>query len=407
MYKYSKNSSILKIVLASALSFAIGFGFAGSEVFQKGEAFQFTSFEREEVENPQNVDLGLYWKVWDVLEEDYFDVEEISDEEMIYGSIEGLVSSLEDPYTVFMDPQDSKEFSDSLHGELEGIGAELTEEDGVLTIVAPLKDSPAEKAGLLPKDIIYKIEDEFAADYSMYEAIMKIRGEKGTPVNLTILREGADDPIEVTIVRDSIIIDTVDMEELEDDIFYMSISQFNDQTFDEFKEKASTLLIENVNGLIIDLRFNGGGYLMPAVEILGYLLPDDLPAVVIKERGEADDVMYTDSQIKIENIPLVVLVNEGSASASEIVAGAIQDHERGVLMGQQTFGKGSVQEVLFFEDGSSIRLTIAKWFTPDGTNIDEVGLTPDMEIEITDEDIENEFDRQKEEAIRYLQELNT
>ncbi|MFC1615760.1 S41 family peptidase [Patescibacteria group bacterium] len=356
-------------------------------------------------DDEHEIDLSLYWLVWDLLSEKYVDEENIDTSAMIYGSIKGLVSSLDDPYTVFMNPEESEEFNDSLEGTLEGIGAELTIEERNLVIVSPLRNSPAEKAGIEPGDIIYMIDGEFAAEMTLFDAIMSIRGEMGTTVVLTILRDGLGEPFEVPIVRDSIDIDSVTVEKLDDEITYLSINQFNDKTLEEFSSAISEMILEEARGLIIDLRFNGGGYLDIAVELLSFILPEDTTAVKIEQRGMENEVMYTNGQVKLLDIPVVVLVNEGSASASEIVAGAIQDYERGVIMGTQTFGKGSVQEVESFSDGSSIRLTIAKWFTPNGTNIDEVGLTPDIIVEIEEADIEAEIDTQKEAAIEYIKNI--
>jgi len=360
------------------------------------------------VEHPsnENVDLGLMWTVWKILDTDYLKEEALDPDTMVYGAIRGLVNSLDDPYTVFMDPDETEQFSQSLEGQLEGIGAELTIEEGVLQIVTPLKNSPAEKAGLLPGDIIYKIGDEYSVDMSFFEAIMNIRGESGTPITLSIIRESLDEPFDVTIIRAEIDIDSVTKEVFDDGIVYLSVNQFSDTTSDEFGAGISDLILDEPTGLIVDLRYNGGGYLDIAVEMLSYLLETGLPAVSIHEKGESNtEVLMTNGGPKLLDIPLVILVNEGSASASEIVAGAIQDHDRGIVMGVQTFGKGTVQEVEFLEDGSSVRLTIAAWHTPNGRAIQDVGLAPDIIVEVYDDDAENEYDRQLEEAKRYLMEL--
>lgn len=362
--------------------------------------------EKNSLNAQKDVNLELFWLVWDEVEKKYVDLDKVDKQKMVYGAIKGMVGAIDDAYTVFMDPEETKQFSDSLEGKLEGIGAELTVEEGKLVIVTPLRESPAEKAGLLPKDVVDKIDGVSAAELTLFEAIMKIRGTKGTTVTLSIIREGVDDPFEVSIVRDSIDIESVTVEKLDGEITYIAVNQFNDRTEDEFRKAISELILDQPKGMIIDLRFNGGGYLDIAVEMLSHLLPAHAPVVIIRERGKEDEIIETNGNSKVLDIPLVVLVNDSSASASEIVAGAIQDHERGVVMGVKTFGKGSVQEVEAFTDGSSLRMTIAKWFTPDGRGIDKVGLMPDIVVEITDEDIENEYDRQKEEAIKYLKERN-
>lgn len=355
-------------------------------------------------DNPQSVNLSLFWNVWERLENNYLDYSAVQqDQELIYGSIKGLVNSLEDPYTVFMTPEETKQFEENLQGQLQGIGAELSVEDGMLIVVSPLKDSPAEEAGLLPGDIIFQIEGDPAGEMTLFEAIMNIRGEKGTDVTLTIIRENVDEPFDVTITRDEITIESVTTEMLEGNIHYISINQFSDNTTPEFEESVQEALLKNPKGIILDLRFNGGGYLDIAIDIVSEFIKGDKTAVIIQMRNPEDNqTLKVNGDARLPDIPLVILVNRGSASAAEIVAGAIQDHKRGLVIGEETFGKGSVQEVEMLEDGSSLRLTIAKWLTPDGRDIEEVGITPDRIIEITAEDIENENDAQLEEARQYL-----
>jgi len=404
MHYYQKSHNWYIYLLIAVVAFSLGWQATTLGIIG-GAPLDDSYIENEHNSDDKNIDLNLFWTVWDELEEKYVDLDSVDEEQMVYGAIKGIVNSLDDSYTVFMTPEESEQFSASLEGTLEGIGAELTVEDGDLSVVSPLKSSPAEKSGLLPGDIIYMIEGELANEMTLFDAIMNIRGEKGTTVVLTILREGLSDPFDVSIVRDSIDIESVTVEELDGDIMYISVNQFNDKTNDEFGKAVSEMILDEPEGIIIDLRFNGGGYLDIAVELLSYLLPSDTEAVTIKRRGQEDDVMDTNGNPKLLNVPLVVLVNGGSASASEILAGAIQDHKRGVVMGTQSFGKGTVQEVESFYDGSSMRITIAKWFTPDDRNINKVGLTPDIIVEIKDEDIDTEYDRQMEEAADYLRGL--
>lgn len=411
MYNYYPPKRYIWIYLVVAVfSFLIGWQANTYEIFTPSDdkstiEADDSSGEVDLEALAKNTDLSLFWTVWQELDKSYYKEVSLDKDTMIYGAIKGMVASLKDPYTVFMDPQESKEFSDSLEGTLEGIGAELTDEDGNLTVVSPLRGSPAEMAGILPGDVIYKINDEFAADFDLFDAIMKIRGEKGTSVILTIIRKDVEEPFTVSIVRDSIDLESVTVEKLSNGIVYISINQFNDKTLDEFGKAFSDMVLNEPKGLIIDLRYNGGGYLDTAVSILSYLLPSDTLAVKIDERGKEEEIMKTDGNSKILNVPLVVLVNDGSASASEIVAGAIQDNKRGVVMGTKTFGKGTVQEVDIFQDGSSIRMTIAAWLTPNGRSIDHVGLDPDIVVELEDEDVKKEIDTQKEAAIKYLLDL--
>lgn len=407
MYNYypQKSKAIIYLVVAA---FAFALGWLGNSLDLTGDNPPVDDGSGQEISisDWQNeVDLGLFWTVWSELMKKYVEEDVLDAETMVYGAIKGMVNALDDPHTAFMTPQESEDFSASLDGTLEGIGAELNVREGELVVASPLRDSPAERAGLLPGDIIYKINDEYASDMSLFEAIAKIRGEKGTSVTLTILRESEDEPFEVSIVRDSIDIESITVEELGDGITYLSVNQFNDKTIAEFNVAVSEMILSEPNGLIVDLRYNGGGYLDIAVDLLSFLLPSGSEAVRIEQRDKDPEIMQTNGNAKLLNVPLVVLVNEGSASASEIVAGAIQDHRRGVIMGTQTFGKGTVQEVESFSDGSSIRLTIARWLTPKKRSIDKVGLTPDIIVEISESDAEKDVDTQKERAIEYLRNL--
>ncbi|MBD3360482.1 PDZ domain-containing protein [Candidatus Peregrinibacteria bacterium] len=405
MYR-SRTYHYFVYIIVAIFSFILGWQ-ATSMGFLDGEesVIEYEKIEFEEDSTEESIDLDLFWTVWGELNNHYVDDEAVTVEDKVYGAIKGMVNSYDDPYTIFMTPEESEKFSANLEGTLEGIGAELTVEDHNLVIVSPLRDSPAEKAGLLPGDIVFMIDGKLASEMTLFDAIMKIRGEKGTTVNLSIIREDLSEPFDVSIVRDSISIESVTVEKLDNNIVYLSVNQFNDKTNEEFGNAISEMILDEPKGLIVDLRFNGGGYLDIAVELLSYMLPSDNKAVIIKQREKEDNVMYTNGKPKLLNVPLVVLVNEGSASASEIVAGTIQDHERGIVMGVQTFGKGTVQEVTSFIDGSSLRMTVAKWFTANGRDIDQVGIIPDIAVEITDEDVENEYDSQKEAAIEYLENL--
>jgi len=350
----------------------------------------------------EKLDLARFWNVWGKIQQKYVDARHIDEQTAIYGSIKGLVASLDDPYSAFMTPEETDLFQSSLNSELEGIGAELTMEDGLLVVVSPLKDSPAEAAGLKPGDIIIEIDSTETIDYSFFEAIQAIRGPRGTKVKLTVVRNGFDDPINVTITRDRIDIDSVTYEQY-DEISYISINQFSDDTESEFFDAVNEALLANSDGLVLDLRFNGGGYLNGAVDLLGEFIEDDKPAVIIEsEAHRSREIINVEGAQRLKDIPLVVLVNEGSASASEILAGALQDYERAFVIGATTFGKGTVQEVEMLEDGSSLRLTVAQWLTPTGRDIDENGIAPDLVVEITEEDAEEEIDPQLDKALEYI-----
>jgi carboxyl-terminal processing protease len=350
--------------------------------------------------------MNTFWQVWGLLEDSYVDGEVLDNQAMVYGAIKGMVNSLDDPYTEYMDPAETKEFEQSLNGELEGIGAELTIKNQALVVVTPVKNSPAEKAGLQSGDIIFMVDGEIVADMTLFQAVMSIRGEKGTSVTLTIIREGVDEPFEVSIVRDTVNIESVSIEDKGDGIFYVSINQFNDNTKPEFDSAVDKLVSGDAEGVIIDLRNNGGGYLETAVDIASHFVKGTGPVVTIKRKDSADDeTFYLNGRPILPEIPIVVLINEGSASASEIVAAALRDYDRAIVMGEKSFGKGSVQEVDMLDDGSSLRMTIAKWYTPNDENIDEIGLEPDIKVEYTDDHFKAGIDPQLDAAVDYLKKL--
>lgn len=362
-------------------------------------------FDSSDTEVEAALDLDLFWDVYSKVEGKYYDADTVTRTDLEYGAVRGLVDALGDPYSGFMDPDESEAFETSLNGELEGIGAELTVRDGKLVVVSPLKDSPAQEAGLLPADHIYLVDGEPTAEMTLWDAIMAIRGERGTEVVLTVIREGAEEPIEIPIERDEIHVPSIEhfvTESNGKNIGTVTIYQFSNDTHIEFQSALRQLSLEGIDGLIIDLRGNGGGFLEVSIEMLGELFEEEMKGVIVKRRGQEDDILYTPGDGLMPDIPLVVLINEGSASASEIMAGAIQDYERGVLMGVQSFGKGSVQELIDLDGGSSLRVTVAKWYTPEDRTIDQVGVTPDIIVEMDTVDIDTENDTQHQQAVEYL-----
>lgn len=398
-----------KKVLIIVFTFLVGGGsgyFVTDQGYVDAAANYFSFNETKTGEFPDRANMDLYWGVWGILKTQYVHEDALDTNKMVYGSIKGMVDALDDPYTVFMDPEETEEFTNSLNGDLQGIGAELNIDDGQIVVINPLKDSPAEKAGIKPGDVIYKIGEEFAGDFSFVEAVQKIRGEEGTPVNLTILRKGVNNPIEMTVIRAKINVKSVESETFDNGIVHISINQFADDTASELKSVISPLILNEPKGIILDLRSNGGGYLDKAVDVVSYFLDTDLPVVKTQEKGGNNtEILKTITSQKLLDVPLVVLVNDGSASASEIVAGALKDHKRGIIMGTKTFGKGTVQAVEYLEDGSSLRITIAKWLTPNGTDVNKVGLEPDIVVDLYEDDITNNFDRQLDEAKKYLENL--
>ncbi len=329
----------------------------------------------------EQVDAELFWTVWNLVQQKYAGGKQ-TDVDLFYGAIEGVVASLDDPYSIFLEPEITQQFVDDLSGSFEGIGAEISKRDGRLVIVAPLAGSPAEAGGLLAGDVIATIDGEDASPLPLDEAVRRIRGKRGTDVVFEIYREDAEDLIDITITRAPIELVTVAMEEWDNGVVYAQLAHFNEQTLDKMEPVIKAALDDGATGLILDLRNNPGGFLDVAVDLSSeWLAAGD---VVVKEdfSNGKDDLVYTSTgKHRLADVPTMVLVNGGSASASEILAGALQDHQKATIIGQQTFGKGSVQEFQTFSDGSSLKLTVAKWLTPNGRSIDEEGVIPDEIVE--------------------------
>lgn len=330
----------------------------------------------------QNIDFNLFWDVWSKLEAKYVDKSKINRQELIYGAARGLVGALNDPYSEFLPPADTKQFQEDVTGSFSGIGAEIGIRKGVLTIISPLRDSPAEHAGLKAGDKILKIDDTSTGDLTLNEAVRKIRGPQGTEVRLSIFRESTDKSFEVKIVRDIIKIPVLKTEVRNNEIFVVTLYHFTENAAFEFRRAVQEFFSSGSKKLILDLRNNPGGFLAVSVDIASWWLPPG--EIVARERfaDGSENFHRSNGYRLLADIPTVVLINEGSASASEIVAGALRDIKGIKLVGAKTFGKGSVQEVLPVEGGSSLKITIAKWLTPKGTEINGTGIEPDVKVEL-------------------------
>lgn len=351
----------------------------------------------------KDLDFALFWVLWDKIQTKFID-RPVNETELFYGAMSGLVSALDDPYSIFLPPEPAKEFQADLSGEIEGIGAEVGMRDGLITIVSPLPESPAEKAGLQAKDRIIEIDGESTEDMSLTQAIYKIRGKKGTKVFIKVYRESTNSFHEVQIVRETIKIVSVISEIKENNIAYIRITDFNSDTDARFKKAVQEILLANPKGIILDLRSNPGGYLDQSVTIASYWIPSGNVVVSEEFADKTADKYLAEGKAELKDIPTIVLINGGSASASEIVAGALRDYGKAELVGTNTFGKGSVQQLDKLSDGSAVKLTIARWLTPNNSQIDVVGLAPDVEVELTDEDYKNGIDPQLDKAIELLNE---
>ena len=345
---------------------------------------------------------ALLWQVWDLLERDYVDPSAIDDKRMIHGATAGMASSLGDPSTVFVEPIPAAIIDEDMTGSFEGIGATVEMVEGRLVLVDIMPDSPASRSGLVSGDLVLQVDDEPLDGKTVLQAVALIRGPKGTVVRLLIQREGLEEPFVVPVTRDRVELIVVRTRMLEGDIAYLSLAEFNAVSRKRVQQGLKELLAHKPRGLILDLRNNPGGYLQMAVDIASEFLPRGTLVLTEKERGdEITEFRVKKSGIATE-IPLVILVNGSTASASEIVAGAVQDHDRGILIGEETYGKGSVQITHSLDDGSSLRVTTARWYLPNGQNLDEQGIMPNLPVEMTASDRETSRDPQLERAIEYL-----
>ena len=342
-----------------------------------------------------------FWEVWDLVKNQYVD-QPVDEKEMMRGAIRGMLESLGDEHTSYMDPDQFRQANMQMEGDYEGIGAWVDTTGEYLVIVSPMPDSPAEKAGLKPGDTIVAVDGEDMTGIDGNLVLRRILGPAGTEVTLTVRREGQEETFDVTITRARIVVPSVTSEMLDNNIAYVQILTFGDDTTPDLKDALEELMAQNPQGLILDLRNNGGGYLQTAIEVVSQFVSNGV--VMYEEYGDGTRQTFEAlTRGLATDIPLVVLVNEGTASASEITAGAIQDLKRGTLVGVTTFGKGSVQNWIPLEnDEGAVRVTIARWLTPNGRQIHKVGLEPDVVVEMTDEDIEAERDPQLDKAIEIL-----
>jgi len=385
-------TTFLVVVVAFSGGYIVAMPSAAAPVAGGGSATS-TTF------SPAN--FHVFWEAWDILQKNYYgDLPAPAD--LAAAATRGLVQSLGDPHTAFVDAKHAAIFREDLQGNFEGIGATVRlNEQGQLVIVAPLDKSPAARAGLLPGDIVLSADGVAIKGMSVLEAVSLIRGPRGTTVRLMVQRTGEESPIEIDIVRERINIAVVQFEMKADNIAYLKLTDFSANAPDQFEKALRQLLDQNPQGLILDLRNNPGGFLQVAVDISGQFLPNK---VILIERNKAGDkrVHRAAGGGLAKDIPLVLLVDKGSASASEILAGAIQDYKRGTLIGETTFGKGSVQVSHTLSDQSSLRVTIAHWFTPLDRGINGAGIEPDIKVERTADDIRAGKDPQLDRAIEFF-----
>lgn len=402
-----RTPSLLGVGLAVLLATATFFSGLQMGNGRGMQANVLSVFGKTPAVSEDQVDLSEFWKVWNLLEEKFVastTTEPVSDEERVQAAIAGLVRSYGDPYTVYMPPQDAAAFNEDISGNFSGVGMEVGMHDNLITVIAPLPESPAEKAGILAGDGIVRVDGKSTDGMAVDEVVDLIRGEQGSEVTLTIFREGETEFREIKITRDTITIPTIKTE-TRDGVFIISLYSFNAIAEQEFQKALRSFVESGSKKLIVDLRGNPGGYLQGAVNIASYFLP--MGKTVVRESfgdGIKEEVYRSSGRELGRSAPekMVVLVDGGSASASEILAGALKEHGVATLIGAQTFGKGSVQELLDLDGGAALKVTVARWLTPNGISISAGGLTPDIAVDYTAEDREAGRDPQLDAALDFL-----
>ncbi len=366
------------IFIAIIISFGTGFYFGNGEL-----SFRHTQASEQ-------VDMSTFWRTWNILNEKFVSAsstKSVSDQDKLYGAISGMVESLGDPYTVFLTPQEKTKFDESIEGTFDGVGMEVGIRDDVLTVVSPLKNSPAEKAGIGKGDIIVSIDGKDSLNMKVEEAVSLIRGPRGTTVTIKLLKKDAKDPVEIKVTRDKIIVPTLETEII-GDVFVIKLYSFGANARVEFKDAMLQFAKSKKTRLILDMRGNPGGYLDAAVDISSWFLPSGKPVVTEDFGGKEEQKVFRSKGyqlIDLAKLKMIVLIDEGSASASEIVAGALSEHNVAQLVGTKSFGKGSVQELIDITKDTALKVTIARWLTPNGNSISAGGLTPNVEVKFNAE----------------------
>jgi len=409
LLKKSINKSILTAFAVMSIFGAFGLGLnVGGDLQKKANIAEVSTTEQAGQTAP--LDLAPFWKATDILNEKFVATTASSsvptNEDKVYGAIEGLVASYGDPYTTFFPPKESKDFAEEVRGDFGGIGAEIGVRENVLTIIAPLKGTPSEQAGLKAGDAVLKIDKKFTAGMSVEDAISLIRGPKGSTVTLTVKQNG--DTKDIAIKRDTITIPTIDTKLRDDGVFVISLYNFSANSPELFRNALREFVLSGSDKLVLDLRNNPGGYLEAAVDMASFFLPVNKTIVIEDSKGKADTRTDRSKGYDIfnENLKMAILLNEGSASASEILAGALSEHGIAKLVGEKSYGKGSVQELIDITPDTSLKVTIARWLTPHGRSISQNGLVPDVEVKLTKKDFDAKRDPQMDKAVEILMDPN-
>lgn len=408
-----------RMILVAVICLVIGYYIGVTNIILQWNGYvpQINASSKEPPASVTNIDFAPMWVVLEKIQDDYYDKKAINGEKLLNGAIAGMVDSLGDPYTVYLPSQENQDFKQGLAGKFEGIGAELGTKANAIVVVKPLYGSPAQKAGIRIGDTILKINEESTQGITTAQAVEKIRGPKGTAVTLTVLHLDEDRPVPIKIVRDEITVKSVEgwikpvsqikevkLPNSKAEIMYVRLSQFGDNTNQEWLSLINSLDMQrknrDVRGVVLDLRYNPGGYLNDAVFIASEFIPSGKTVVMQEDGRQQRSKMDVSRKGLLLDIPVVVLINKGSASASEIVAGALRDHGRARLVGETSFGKGTIQQAEDLGAGAGIHVTVAKWLTPEGTWVHKKGLEPDVKVGVDTKD--QAHDAQLEKAIQEL-----
>lgn len=405
--KFTYVRKVILYSLAVGLIFVSGYTLGTNGFKLETGSFPKVTISRSVPEDRRDVDFALFWRIWDTIDASYYDKSKIVPQKMVYGAISGMVAALGDPYTAFLPPEENKVVEEDLSGSFEGVGIQIGFKGKNLAVIAPLPESPAEKAGVKAGDLIVGIADIEkkidigTAGINLNDAVKIIRGKAGTKVTLLLLRGESTEPIKIEIVREALDVPSVVTSYVESDtIAHIKLLKFGADTESEWQKSVKDVLSHKpqVTKLILDLRNNPGGYLQSSVDIAGEFVKKD-SVIVIEDKGQTKNNFKTDRTGSYQNMKVVILVNGGSASASEILAGALSEINGYKLIGEKTFGKGTIQEPLQLDKGSSLHITTAKWLTPKGNWVNEKGLEPDT---IVTDDQETEVDEQLQEAVNQL-----
>lgn len=405
--------SLLLIILGSFAQYRFNLvqkvvGYAPNSITERSSTLSKIANSQVPESRQEEVDFSTFWEVWSYLERDYIEPEKVQADEMVDGAISGMTAALGDPYTVYLPPEDNERSGQDLAGAFYGVGIELGYIEGILAVIAPLEDSPADVAGVQAGDLIVNVADEQkgideeSAEWSLDKAVDVIRGPKGSPVTLTLVREGATEPLEITINRGEIVVKSAELEFVESNgktVAHIQLSRFGERTNGEWDQLVNQILVRrpDIAGIVLDMRNNPGGFFDGAIDVASEFIED---GVVVTQKGQfVEQDFKAQGQARLKNIPIEVLVNRGSASASEIVAGALRDELGAQLIGEKTFGKGTVQDRRELSNGGGLHVTIARWLLPAGDWIHEEGIPVDVEVK---DDPETEEDEQLLKAIEVI-----